>query len=96
MERRVELVLQASDIPLDAEVRKVTGKVTYTLRNEIVIHSRVEGQSTQRIPAAPGALFLVGEQGGNVTAIPGTLQLVWVADPKEAVRFIARMCEDDK
>ena len=82
-----ELILPGSEIPDWTTVRKVVGTTDYTLRKEIVIHTKTSDLPKESIKAEK-VIFLCSERG-DITAYPDTVRFVVTMTLDELDHFVS-------
>jgi len=81
----MKLILPAREIPVGSTVTKVTGNVTYVIRDSIKIYGTPEVQ--QEIKATDGVRFIVNERG-DINAVSGNTELAWVVSTEQLSRWL--------
>lgn len=88
----MKLILPAREIPGGSTVTKVTGNVTYVIRDSIKVYGTPEVQ--QEIKAIDGVRFIVNERG-DINAVSGNTELAWVVSTEQLGRWLDDLDEDD-
>lgn len=92
----ITLVLEAADVAEGVVVRKVTGQQKFTLKKELIIHTKNAdgGGKKQVIKAQEGCVFLCHDD--DISAIPETTKLAVDLDgPEDAILFLENLIGDD-
>jgi len=84
----LKLILQAAKIPEGSVVTKIRGQKEYVIRDKIIVYGE-EGIRREMV-AKGGARFLANPTG-DLNAVNGDVELVWLLEVWELDRFLEEL-----
>jgi len=92
---RLNVILKAKQIPIDADVLKINGECVFTLADSFKIYdismrktgSGSKEKKIKEIKAAKGTRFLLGDRG-NISQVSEETLLVWRVSPTQFTELL--------
>jgi hypothetical protein len=95
---KYKMILPVSEVPLNSIVTKITGEKQYRVRDEFKFWKGESRSSTnsevsnekdiQVVEAQKGARFLVPLDGGDISAVDSTYEILWRCDRNELIDYL--------
>ena len=93
MNRKIKLILPASEIPVNSTVTKKTGTSEFIIVDSVTFFK--EGGDKQVIKSEDGTRFLIpGRPSDTISSINGKSEVVWLADFDTVSSYFEEIEED--